>query len=77
LRAVYFGDYTPVMLDTEKLRRLREKLGLSQEAAAQQAGLANRQQWHLIESGERANVTLETLDKIATALGVKAKDLLK
>lgn len=65
------------MLDTEKVRQLREKRGLTQEDAAKAAGLANRQQWYLIESGQRANITLETLDKMAAALGVKGKDLLK
>lgn len=65
------------MLDTEKVKKLREKLGLSQDEAAQRAGLANRQQWYLIESGQRANITMETLGKIAAALGVKAKDLLR
>jgi transcriptional regulator with XRE-family HTH domain len=36
-----------------------------------------RQQWNDIESGRRKNLTIDTLNKIATALGVKAKDLLK
>ena len=65
------------MLDTEKLKRLRERAGLTLEAVAQKAGFGNRQQWYLIESGARANIKLDTLDKIAAAVGVKAKDLLK
>ena len=65
------------MLDCKKMRALRERQELSQEDAAKAAGMSGRQQWYLIESGTRADVTLTTLDKIAKALGVKAKDLLR
>ena len=65
------------MFDHEKMRRLREKLELTQEQAAAKAGLTSRQQWNDIESGRRASITITTLEKIAAALGVKAKDLLK
>ena len=64
------------MLDTEKIRQLRLKAGLSYEEAATRAGFNNRQQWYAIESGQRTNIELATLEKIASALGVKAKDLL-
>jgi transcriptional regulator with XRE-family HTH domain len=64
-------------LDTEKIRSLREKRGLTQEAAAELAGLKNRQYWNNIETGQRVNVTIDTLEKVAKALGCKAKDLLK
>jgi transcriptional regulator with XRE-family HTH domain len=39
--------------------------------------LTNRQYWNAVESGLRSNLTIETLEKVATALGVRAKDLLK
>jgi transcriptional regulator with XRE-family HTH domain len=65
------------MLDTGKVKKLRSEGKLTLEEAAKKAGFSNAQQWYLIESGTRANVTVETLDKIAKALGVKAKDLLK
>ncbi|MGE5610000.1 MAG: helix-turn-helix transcriptional regulator [Bacillota bacterium] len=65
------------MLDTEKMRQLREKLGLTQEDAAKRAGLDTRQAWNNIESGRQTNVTIEKLERIAAALDVKAKDLLK
>jgi transcriptional regulator with XRE-family HTH domain len=65
------------MVDTSEIKRLRERKGLTQEEAAQKAGLPGRQRWNEIESGRKANVTVETLEKIAAALGVKAKDLLK
>lgn len=65
------------MLDTDKLRKLRERLELTQEEAAQKAGLRSRQHWNKIENDKEGAITLATLDKIASALGVKAKDLLK
>jgi transcriptional regulator with XRE-family HTH domain len=64
-------------LDNEKVRELREKMALTLQQAADKAGFANRQQWHQVETGAKANITLDTLDRIAAALGVKAKDLLK
>jgi DNA-binding Xre family transcriptional regulator len=65
------------MFDYAKMKRLREKLKLTQEEAAQQGGLTGRQQWCDIESGRRPKITLTTLDKIAAALGCKPKDLMK
>jgi transcriptional regulator with XRE-family HTH domain len=64
-------------VDTGKIKRLREQKGLTQAEAAEAAGLANRQHWNQIETGLRDNLTITTLEKIASALGVKAKDLLK
>ena len=64
------------MLDLDKLKKLRNKRGLSQQQAAEAAGIGGRQRWNDMESGRRG-IGLETLDKIAQALGVKAKDLLK
>lgn len=60
----------------KKLREARLKAGLTQKEAAARVGLSSRQAWNNIERG-RADVTLRTLDKIAAALGVKARDLLK
>jgi transcriptional regulator with XRE-family HTH domain len=68
---------TRLVLDTEKMKALRLKLGLSMDDAARRAGFASRQQWYQIESGNVTNIKLETLNAIAAALGVKAKDLLK
>ena len=65
------------MLDTEKMRALREKLGLTQEQAAHRAGLPGRARWNDIENGRHANITLQTLDAIAKALGVHSAELLK
>lgn len=57
------------------LRRLRTKLGLSQEEFAERCGL-HRTYVGAIERGER-NVTLKTLGQIAEPLGVGPLDLLK
>lgn len=64
-------------LDFEKLKTLRDRRGLTQEEAATLAGLSGRQRWNDIESGRKVNVTIETLEAVAKAVGVKAKDLLK
>lgn len=64
-------------MNTGKIKSLREQLGLSQEAAARQAGLSGRQVWYQIESGKQKNLTLSTLERIAKVLKVKAADLLK
>ena len=66
-----------IMLDIEKIKAIRQRMGLSQGEAAKSAGLHGRQNWWAIESGTRTNVRLETLGKIAAALGVKARDLLR
>lgn len=64
------------ILDIDKIRTAREKLGLSQASAADEAGVT-RQRWNDIEGGRKPNIQLETLEKVAKALKVKPKDLLK
>ncbi|HEX8555934.1 MAG TPA: helix-turn-helix transcriptional regulator [Sphingomonas sp.] len=64
------------MLDREKIEVRRQALGLSQEEAANKAGLAGRQVWNNIVSGRKANVTMETLNKIANALDCHPRDLI-
>lgn len=62
--------------DVEKMKKLREKLALTQQEAAEKAGMSTRQAWNNIESG-RQSPTIETAEKIAKALGVKLPELLK
>jgi transcriptional regulator with XRE-family HTH domain len=64
-------------LDIAKIKQLRERLGLSMETAAIRAGLVGRQHWYKIECGQVRNPQLDTIEAIASALEVKAKDLLK
>jgi transcriptional regulator with XRE-family HTH domain len=71
------ADEKCIELDLKKLRELRLQRGLSMEQAAKLAGLPSRQRWYAIESGRRANVTIQTLGGICRALKCKPQDLLK
>ncbi len=71
------ADKSGIPLDAQKIRKLREALDLTQATLAKRAGLPSAQYLSDIERGIRSNLTIETLDCIAAALGVKAKDLLK
>jgi transcriptional regulator with XRE-family HTH domain len=71
------ADNRGIPLDRQKIKALREKLGLSQAEAARRAGLSGRQTWWHIEIGKINNPTLDTIERVAAALGVKARDLLK
>lgn len=62
-------------LDVAKVRELRKKLGLTQAEIAAKAGMS-LPRWNDIETGRRANVTLDTLNIVAAALGCDARDLL-
>lgn len=70
------ADNSFVPLNLTKLKALRKKAGLTMEAAADLAGLAGKPHWSRIESG-KISPTIETLERIAAAVGVRAKDLLK
>ncbi|MDR3764149.1 MAG: helix-turn-helix transcriptional regulator [Acidobacteriota bacterium] len=64
----------PNLLLAGKLRSLRKRRGWSQEAMAEHCGL-HRTYIGAIERGER-NVTLDTLEQLADALGVSAAELI-
>lgn len=57
------------------LRRLRENLGLSQEALADRASL-HRTYVGSVERGER-NISIDNIERLAHALGVSAASLLE
>lgn len=65
-------------LDSEKVRRRRERLGLTQSQAAALAfgGKAGKQNWSNIENGDRANPTLEVMGRMAAVLGLRVRDLI-
>jgi transcriptional regulator with XRE-family HTH domain len=60
----------------ERVKRLRESLGLTQEAFAERAGLKYKH-YQAVEAGRKANIQFATLIKLAEACGVEAWQLLK
>ena len=60
---------------SNNVKKLREKKGLSQDRLAKLANVANNTIIK-IEQGENKNPTLDTLKKIAKALGVSVDDLI-
>jgi len=57
----------------QKVVELRKKTGISQDELAFKCGI-HRAYMGTIERGEKS-VTLNTVEKIATGLGVKVKDI--
>ncbi|MDI6820892.1 MAG: helix-turn-helix transcriptional regulator [Patescibacteria group bacterium] len=58
------------------VKKLREKMGLSQEKLARLADVSNNTVVN-IEAGKQDNPTIETLKKVANALQVGVDNLLK
>jgi transcriptional regulator with XRE-family HTH domain len=59
----------------ERVRRLRENLGLTQETFAERAGLKYKH-YQSVEAGRKTNIKLETLIKMAHACGLEPWELL-
>ncbi len=59
----------------ERVKRLREKLGLTQEAFAERAGLKYKH-YQSVEAGRKPNIQFSTLIKLAEACGVEPWELL-
>ncbi|MBL7150173.1 MAG: helix-turn-helix transcriptional regulator [Candidatus Pacebacteria bacterium] len=60
----------------KNIRHYRKKLGLSQDKLSKLAEVAYNTVVK-IESGENPNPTIDTLTKIAKALGISVDDLIK
>lgn len=65
------------MLNANYIKQRREALGLTQQQAADAAGLPDRQRWHGYESGRVDNPELSTLLGMARALQCTVDDLVK
>jgi transcriptional regulator with XRE-family HTH domain len=63
--------------DRERMRQLRDAKGWSQTEAGAVAGFTGASQWSDIETGRKKNPTLDTISRIAEALGVDARTLIK
>jgi transcriptional regulator with XRE-family HTH domain len=59
----------------ERVKRLREKLGLTQEAFAERAGLKYKH-YQSVEAGRKPNIQFSTLIKLAEACGLEPWELL-
>ena len=59
----------------ERLRLLREKCGLTQEAFAERAGLQYKH-YQAVEAGRKPDLRISTLEKLAKALGLEPWELL-
>ena len=64
------------MLESSKIKRIREKMGLSQEKLARLADVSNNTIIN-IEAGKQQNPTIYTIKKIEMALNVPIEDLIK
>lgn len=61
---------------SNNIRKIRQKKGISQDRLSKEADLALNTIVK-IETGEKPNPTVETLEKIAKALGVSVAELFK
>ena len=73
---VYTGQTIMANTVSENIRKLRQKKGISQDRLSKEADLALNTIVK-IETGENPNPTVETLEKIAKALGVSVRELFK
>lgn len=65
-----------MLYDKEKIRALRERLGISRNELARRAGIKGPSMW-AIEMGKTKNLRSTTLIGIAAALGVPIQEIMK
>ena len=70
----YIGQTIMANIFSENIRKFRQKKGVSQDRLSKEADLALNTIVK-IETGENPNPTVETLEKIAKALGVSVREL--
>jgi transcriptional regulator with XRE-family HTH domain len=59
----------------EKLKRARLEKGMTQAEVAKKAGIGTNR-YAVVERGEAENITINKLEKIVKALGIKGSDIL-
>lgn len=59
----------------ERLRKARLEKGMTQRQVAQKAGMGTNR-YAVIERGKGKNITINTLESIIEALGVKGADII-
>ena len=65
-----------VPVDFKKIERLRIRAAMTQAEAGAKIGMS-RQEWSNLVRGRYPRMAVETLERIASALGVSAAELLK
>jgi transcriptional regulator with XRE-family HTH domain len=63
-------------LNHAKIRSLRLALGLTQQQAADAAGLDTRMRWHDLEAGRASDPHISTVKRIARALQATPADII-
>lgn len=64
------------MVDRSGIKARRQAIGLTLDEAAKRAGLGDRQRWYGIEHGQRRNISADTLQAVARALGCTMDELM-
>lgn len=59
----------------EKLKKARLEKGMTQAEVAKKAGIGTNR-YAVVERGEAENITINKLEKIVKALGIKGTDIL-
>lgn len=59
----------------EELKKARLKKGMTQAEVAKKAGIGTNR-YAVVERGEAENITINKLEKIVKALGIKGSDIL-
>ncbi|HEX8762868.1 MAG TPA: helix-turn-helix transcriptional regulator [Candidatus Saccharimonadales bacterium] len=59
----------------EKLKKARLEKGMTQAEVAKKAGIGTNR-YAVVERGEAENITINKLEKIVKALGIKGSDIL-
>ena len=71
-----FRRCAEVPVDFKKIERLRVKAAMTQAEAGAKIGMS-KQEWSNLVRGRYPRMSVETLERIAKALDVKAAELLK